>query len=759
MNELRWLGALVLVAGFGCGDSGGGEGDADTSLDDVSLVPDSGVGDPGEPEAETDAVGDVAVDGGGGDCFENAAGELPDDIEWLILDGNADALIAMSDRRLNPEVEGQFGEVFDINAIAYFGANGFYLDGPAVVVGAQARFANVDPGGAAQQAVLWAWPDFSSDGYVFDIDAPYGRYSRCITTVQEAEWVTFAFPAPIEVTQPLHVFVGTSREDLTPVPGESIVYPYPELLFEDFQNEAEPYYAGIRWPDFDDEQYYQGTVSPWFTWQVRLALVRPDEPEPERPFAVTEGFRASGRVAWGDYDADGDDDLMTNGPTLYRNDDGALADVTAVAIPGGVSGGTNGGVWGDYDNDGCLDYFGQGGADVLLRSACDGTFVEVVDSGIDDSQSVRDCDGDGEAEHSPTEGAAWIDYDGDGLLDLYLANYECSSEHDYFQNYVDRLFRNRGDGTFEAADDVDLVSGAHAGRGATPADFDIDGDVDLLVSNYRLDPNLFYVNDRGELEDEARLRGVQGTAQQGAYGHTIGSVFGDIDGDADFDLIQANLAHPFFYHFSDKTAVLINDGYGVFTDEAADRGIYYRETHSNPTLFDADDDGDLDLFITSVYVGRDSDFYENDGAGNFTLRNYESGLVVQNGWGSAAADVDNDGDVDLVAYDLFENVGPPDGHWVQVRAVGVGTNTSAIGAVVEVEAGGSVQVRQVSGGSGTGCQDSMYLHFGLGERDRVDAVRVHFPYGDTVEVRDPDADARLWVYSDGESGQGWAPPR
>jgi hypothetical protein len=198
---------------------------------------------------------------------------------------------------------------------------------------------------------------------------------------------------------------------------------------------------------------------------------------------------------------------------------------------------------------------------------------------------------------------------------------------------------------------------------------------------------------------------------------------------------------------------------GVFVDEGAQRGLYFRETHSNPTLFDADNDGDLDLFMTAVYPARDSDFYVNDGTGHFTLQNYESGLVVQNGWGAAAADVDNDGDIDIVARQLFENRGGEDGHWLQVRAVGVGTNTSAIGAVVEIEFDGVTTMQPVGGASGTSSQDSFTRHFGLGESSSVDAVRVRFPYGEVIEITDVDVDQRVWVYSDGEVGYGFAPPR
>jgi len=237
----------------------------------------------------------------------------------------------------------------------------------------------------------------------------------------------------------------------------------------------------------------------------------------------------------------------------------------------------------------------------------------------------------------------------------------------------------------------------------------------------------------------------------------------DIDNDGDFDMVHANLAHPFFYHFSDLTMVLINDGTGDFEDEAATRGIYYRETHSNPTLFDADNDGDLDLFITSVYRERDSDYYENDGTGHFTLRNAEGGLVQQNGWGAAVADPDHDGDLDLLAYQMFENRSDEAHDWLKVTAVGGAgsggmSNRSAIGAVIQVTSGTTDQLRMVSGGSGTGVQDSLTQHFGLGSDGLVDRVTVWFPGGAEVVVDDVLVGERLWVHEDGRTATGFTPP-
>ena len=237
---------------------------------------------------------------------------------------------------------------------------------------------------------------------------------------------------------------------------------------------------------------------------------------------------------------------------------GNFTDISSSAIV--TNGSSSGGVWGDFDNDGCLDFFGQGGDDILLHNNCDrdgeGYFLSDVTalSGIHDLQTVRDCNGDGEEESSPTEGSGWLDIDNDGWLDIYLANYECWSEHDYFKNYDDRLWRNNHDGTFtEWTSQASVPPTNHAGRGVTVADADLDGDSDVFVSNYRLDPNYYLENQGdGSFRNISLANGTQGVQVAGAYGHTIGTVFGDIDNDGDFDQVQANLAHPFFYWFSDK---------------------------------------------------------------------------------------------------------------------------------------------------------------------------------------------------------------
>jgi hypothetical protein len=127
------------------------------------------------------------------------------------------------------------------------------------------------------------------------------------------------------------------------------------------------------------------------------------------------------------------------------------------------------------------------------------------------------------------------------------------------------------------------------------------------------------------------------------------------------------------------------------------------------------------------------------------------------------ADPDSDGDLDLVAYELFANRTDEANGWIKVTAVGGAgdggrANRSAIGAVVQVTSGSLDQLRMVSGGSGTGVQDSLTQHVGLGASAQADRVTVWFPGGTSVSVDDVAAGLRLWVHEDGRTATGDAPP-
>ena len=481
-------------------------------------------------------------------------------------------------------------------------------------------------------------------------------------------------------------------------------------------------------------------------WLARAEL-EPDGPTPPPLFQdmAEAGPVVGGHAAFGDYDNDGDDDLLSGG-ALWRNEGGgAFTNVTGEVNLGGAGGET---VWGDYDNDGWRDILSIGGDGKLFRNLGDGTFEDVtLAAGV-----VLDTN---------TQGVAWFDFDGDGFLDFYAASYGLSSDGEIPTR--DFFYYNKGNGTFQeltAAAGIPVTGAQWHGRGICVADYDEDGDPDVYVGNYRLDPNQLW-NNLGNgmgFEDVGAAAGVKGIYEQGAYGHAIGPGFADLDGDGHFDLLLPNLAHPRFFDFSDPTTLYVNQGDGTFVGwEPPTRGIVYDETHSDSTLFDADNDGDVDVFLTSVYVGRRSFLYLNDGAGYFTDATWEAGILHLNGWGAATADVDGDGDQDLLANRLFLNE-HEGGHWLEVKLVGGATpgatagwsNRDAIGAVVDADLGDRVLVRQVEGGTGVGCQNSAILHFGLADLATVPTLTVRWPSGSVTTLYDVQADQLLEILENDE---------
>ena len=183
-----------------------------------------------------------------------------------------------------------------------------------------------------------------------------------------------------------------------------------------------------------------------------------------------------------------------------------------------------------------------------------------------------------------------------------------------------------------------------------------------------------------------------------------------------------------------------------------------------PAAGDFNHDGYVDLAITAVYPGRPTDFLWGRGDGVFEDAMYGSGIVTTNGWGASVADADNDGDVDLALDRLYLNTGGDAGHWLQVRAIGLlgdqGVNRAALGALVQVEAGGRSFLRQVSGANGQGGQDALTLHYGLADATQIDRITVRFPgLAEPVVIDGPlDADQRVWVFADGSHGIGWTQP-
>lgn len=411
------------------------------------------------------------------------------------------------------------------------------------------------------------------------------------------------------------------------------------------------------------------------------------------------------RISWCDWNSDGFPDLFTGG-SLFQNVDGySFVDVTSEA---GLSlCRSSGGVWGDLNGDGAADLVTSGNP-VQVYVNTGGVLEDVTETiGIT-------------ATGASVEGVALLDWNADGWLDLYLASYENSRG----SGTQDAFYLGSEDGFSAAGESLGMIPFLHnhlCGRGVSPCDFDLDGDIDIFVSNYRLQENFLWENKNGEAVNTALSRGIAGVDVDGWWGHTIGSAWGDYDNDGDWDLFSANLAHPRYIGFSDRSMLLENNG-NIFSDIRTDSGIRFDETHSNPVWGDFNNDGLLDLFITSIYPDRRSYLYLNLGEGLFQDVSWISGARVFNGWGAAAADYDLDGRLDLAVGSgegttLLRNT-TAGGNWVLVHIdPPSGVNTSAIGCIVTVEQEGITFMRQVEGGSGTTSQNSGLLHFGLPAAD------------------------------------------
>ena len=473
------------------------------------------------------------------------------------------------------------------------------------------------------------------------------------------------------------------------------------------------------------------------------------EAEPSVRFEdITESSGLAGlkqtRVAAADFDRDGDVDLCFGG-LLYENRKGRFEDVTAERGLG-KRGPTA--LFGDFDGDGNLDLLVATNPKLTLYRNL-GRKGKFLFEDVSASSGVQDAQLDAGA-----EGAAWVDFDDDGDLDLYCAVYENGGS-----GHPDVLLENIGKGRFTPVGEKLGVTGVgpFCGRGVSPVDADGDGDSEIFVSNYRLNENLFWSLEEGALRDQSSALGIKGDRQpeDGKYfGHTIGSCWGDIDNDGDLDLFSANLAHPRFIRqgFSNLSFLGIRGEDGKYPDERAARGIRFQETHSDPAFIDIDNDGDLDLSITCVYEGVPSVLYQNDGNGHFQPITFRAGAAAFHAWGQSWFDFDGDGFLDVLyasanGVRLLRNTGN-DHHYLRVSLQSKGKDKHAFGAIVTIEEMDSESprrwVRQLVNARGTGSQDEPILHFGLGDYAGRVKVQVRWPDTDRTESKTPKPD-RVYV--------------
>ena len=437
----------------------------------------------------------------------------------------------------------------------------------------------------------------------------------------------------------------------------------------------------------------------------------------EAGIALTEWLTES--AAWGDYDNDGDEDLYltVDGPNhLFRNDGGGrFTDVTESAGVGnqGFSVGT---AFGDLDNDGDLDLYVvnfSGGLDVLYRN--DGPLGPRGAYRFTDITRVA-----GTNIERSSRGMAFVDYDRDGLLDIFVM---AIGPNILYRNLGGLRFRNVAGSLGVDQDDQ--------GVGVVAVDIDDNGWPDLFTGNRSSDFSNLFLNHGGVFEDVAVEAGIT------SRGLGMGVAAFDVDNDLDTDLYWTSWPEV-------ANALYENRGGGLFDNVAAASGT------DDPigwgiscNVGDVDLDGWQDLFVTNGFSSSSGPnvLFHNLGNGGFAdITNSISGGAFD-GRGVAFADFDNDGDLDLVVTAdvnepnrLWRNDSPTGHHWLGLRLQGRRSNASAIGARVVVTTVEGSYVQEVSGGAGRGSQNSLPLEFGLGEAVVVEELTIRWPSG-TVQTR------------------------
>jgi enediyne biosynthesis protein E4 len=461
-------------------------------------------------------------------------------------------------------------------------------------------------------------------------------------------------------------------------------------------------------------------------------------------------------------------DAKTLTGRLFRNDLQVRADGAAVLRFTDVTGqsGINAHQYGlgvaaaDVGNDGWVDLFLTNfGTNQLFHNNGDGTFTDVsMKSRIQSKPGVA-------------VSAAFLDYDRDGWLDLYVGNnvdYTLTNDRtcpnmagarDYCPPQIyggrpDRLYRNLGHGTFADVSAKALIGGKFGpALGVVTADFNGDGWIDIYVANDG-EPNLLWINQRdGTFRETALLAGAALTAE-GKAEASMGVDAGDFDGDGDEDLVMTELT-------GQGANLYVNDGSARFQDVSAASSLGALSlpyTGWGTAWFDFDNDGWLDLLSVNGTIvaneGRTNQpfpydqrkvLFRNLGNGRFenvTDRAGAAFTLLESGRGAAFGDIDNDGDVDVVVGNdggrlrlLVNNIGNRN-HWVGMRIVGQQGRDMLGARVAVMRSDGSTLWRRVRSDGSYGSANDPRVLVGLGRSAEIPTVRVHWPSGHVQERSD-----------------------
>ena len=500
----------------------------------------------------------------------------------------------------------------------------------------------------------------------------------------------------------------------------------------------------------------------------------------------------TGGVAVFDYNNDGLLDIFfTNGAEipslkksnpsfhnkLFRNNgDGTFTDVTERAGLAGV-GYSMGVAAGDYDNDGFVDLYVTGfNCNQLFHNNGDGTFT--------DRTEKAGVSGVLKRSKPWSVAAGWIDYDNDGLLDLFVVNYldySLSTAHrcetgnivDYcspneYRGTPNILYRNNGDGTFTDVSQPSHISQySGKGMGVAFADYDGDGFTDIFVSNDSIPNFLLHNNGDGTFTDVALLAGVAYN-ENGKAVAGMGTDFRDIDNDGMPDIFLTAM-------YGDSFPLYRNSGKGQFEDVAETTGIAAMTTSFTAWgtgFFDFDNDGNKDIFAAGSAILDNSMevnhkpyplpnfLYRNLGNMRFKDVSEEAGAsfsVPAAHRGAAFGDLNNDGKIDIVVTvlngepQLLMNRSQNHNHWIILKLIGVADNRDGLGTRVKITTANGVQYNEATTAVGYNSSSDKRVYFGLQNATVVDQIELVWPTGVKQVLNHVAADQILTIVQSGSS--------
>ncbi len=427
-------------------------------------------------------------------------------------------------------------------------------------------------------------------------------------------------------------------------------------------------------------------------------------------------------LAWGDYDNDGDEDLFlsTDGLNkLMRNDGNDV--FTEVGMASGLTDNyhTTGCVFADFDNDGDLDIFvtSVSGTDPELLyenlGAPNYTFQSIPGStsGITDTAAKK-------------RGLAVFDFNRDGLLDIYVGG----TGNDF-------VYKNLGNLQFEEVSSTIGVNAPDIEVGVVTTDINNDGWVDIFTGNRSFELNKLFLND-----GTGNYNNITVSAGIDEVGFGMGVLSFDYDNDLDMDLYWTtwpNTTAPF-----QSNALYQNQGNNTFLNKTSDTNTLDTTGWGiSCNAGDIDNDRFEDFFVSNGFsaTSTQSVLYKNmNGTGFQDITTSILGNLTYDARGVAFADYDNDGDLDVCLTGgpnadtrLWRNDSNNSNNWVILKLEGVQSNKSAIGARINLTAGGVTTVKEVSGGAGRGSFNSLPVEFGLGNATTVEIIKIRWPNGTT----------------------------